>query len=184
VKLKIPLWISAQLVLAALPSPTLTAAAPQADPTGQRFVCNTGYTMEKCNKDMAVLRTTLAKYPMAQLGNWTWILVLSKDWKPIVRPRRLDPDSPAFTYYAKRETFIEEALVADVPERSDELKARWHMRPDKLLDLAVAHELGHAFCNDKSEEIANHGAERLREGQAPSCETNLEARFLEMRKPR
>ena len=177
-------WIATQLILLPVLPQATASALPREEAPLQRFVCNTGYTMEKCNKDMAVLRATLAKYPMAQLGNWTWILVLSKDWKPIVRPRGLDPDSPAFTYYARRETFIEEALVTEVPERSDELKARWHMRADKLLDLAVAHELGHAFCNDKSEEIANHGAERLREGQAPSCETNLEARFLEMRKPR
>jgi len=126
---------------------------------------------------MAFLRRTLAKYPVAQLGGWTWILVLSKDWKPTVMPRGLDPDSPAFTYYPKRETFIEEALVANVPGREGELIAHWHMSLDRLRDRAVAHELGHAFCNDKREEIANQGAERLLEGKTPSCDANPEAKI-------
>ena len=65
----------------------------------------------------------------------------SKDWKPIVMPRGLDPDSPAFTYSAKRETFIEEALVADVSGRKEELNARWHLRADELRELVIAHEL-------------------------------------------
>jgi hypothetical protein len=172
-------WIARQLIFLPALSPVTASALPQAEVPLQRFVCNTGYTMEKCLKDVAVLQRTLAKYPVAQLGKWTWVLVLSEKWKPILKPRGLDPDSPAFTYYAKRETFIEEALVADIPGRRDELKARWHMRADNLLDLAVTHELGHAFCNDKSEEIANREAERLREGQSPSCKANLEAKVPE-----
>lgn len=170
-------WIARQLIFLSALSQANGSALPQDDVPLQRFVCNTGYTMEKCLKDIAVLQRTLAKYPVAQLGKWTWVLVLSEDWKPILKPRGLDPDSPAFTYYAKRETFIEEAIVADVPGRRDELKERWHMSPDNLLHLAVSHELGHAFCNNKSEEIANRAAQRLREGRSPSCEANLEAKI-------
>ena len=137
------------------PASLRAAARPQDKPSLQHFVCSKGYTMEKCYEQVAVLRSTLVKLPLAQVGEWTWILVRSEDWKAIVVPRGLDPDSPAFTYSAKRQTFIEEALVADVPGRRDELKARWHMRADKLRELVAAHELGHAFCNDRSEAVAN-----------------------------
>lgn len=169
------LCITSQVLLLSVQHQAMASPLPKDETNPQRFVCNIGYTPEKCHKDMAVLRRTLAKYPVAQLGAWTWILVRSEDWKPTVMPRGLDPDSPAFTYYPKRETFIEEALVANVPGREDELIARWHMSIGKLRDLAVAHELGHAFCNDKSEEVANRCAERLLEGKSPYFETDLEA---------
>ena len=167
------------------PASLRAGARPQDKVSLLHFVCSRGYTMEKCYEQVAVLRSTLAKYPLAQVWEWTWILVRSEDWKAIVVPRGLDPDSPAFTYSAKRQTFIEEALIADVPGRREELKARWHMRADKLRELVAAHELGHAFCNDRSEAVANQQAERLRLGKAPSCEPNLDATILaqETRKP-
>ena len=179
-------WIATSFVLSAVSLQVKASTFPENENPRQHFVCNKGYTAEKCYEAVAVLRRTLAKYPVAQLGEWTWILVRSEDWKPIVMPRGLDTDSPAFTYYAKRETFIEEALVTNVPGRADELMARWHISRERLLDLAVAHELGHAFCNDKSEETANRGAERLLDGKVPSCETNLEAltRIGELKKLR
>jgi hypothetical protein len=67
---------------------------------------------------MAVLRKVLTKYRADELGEWTWVLVRSADWKYFVTPRGIDPDSPALTYLPKRETFIEEALVATVPRRA------------------------------------------------------------------
>jgi len=168
------------------PASLRAAARPEDKPALQHFVCSKGYTMEKCYEQVAVLRSALVKLPLAQVGEWTWILVRSEDWKAIVVPRGLDPDSPAFTYSAKRQTFIEEALVADVAGRRDELKARWHMRADKLRELVAAHELGHAFCNDRSEAVANQQAERLRDGKVPSCEPSLDARIgpREMKKLR
>jgi len=170
-------------LLASLPQ-ALVSSSPRGE-APQSFVCNTGYTLQKCTTDMAVLRKALAKYPAARLGRWTWILVLSKDWKAIVTPRGLDPDSPAFTYYAKKETFIEEALVTNVPGRDQELNARWHMSLDHLLDLALAHELGHCLCNDKSEELANRVAEELIEGRTPSCETlEIGIRVAQIKRPR
>ena len=179
-------WIVTRLIFPLfLVSPVLqlvaaqgsASASPREEAPLQRFVCNTGYTMEKCNKDIAVLRTTLAKYPTAQLGNWTWILVRSDDWKAIVLPRGLDPDSPAFTFYAKRETFIEEALVTQVSVRGRELLLKWSMSIRDLLDFAISHELGHALCNDKDEWNANRVGQLLRDGKAASCEGSLEAKI-------
>jgi hypothetical protein len=149
-------------------------------------VCNTGYNQKQCNEETLVLRKALANYPVAQLGNWTWILVRSEDWKAILLPRGLDPDSPALTFYAKRETFIEEALVTQVPVRGRELLLKWNMNMRDLLDFAIAHELGHALCNDRDERNANRVGQLLRDGKTPPCGANLEARLLatRMKKPR
>jgi hypothetical protein len=167
---------NASPIASSTPASQSSSATSQHERSPQLFVCSKDYTVDSCYKDVAVLRRALAKYPNAEIGEWTWILVRSQDWKSIVMPRGLDPDSPAFTYSAKRETFIEEALVADLSGRKEELSARWHLRGDKLRELVIAHELGHAFCNDRSETVANQQAERLQDGKAPSCEPSLEVR--------
>ena len=115
---------------------------------------------------MAILRKVLAQYRAYELGEWTWVLVRSADWKGIVTSRGMDTDSPAFTYLPKRETFIEEALVANVP---GELIIRWGMSTNDLLELAVAHELVHVLCNEKTEEKANLAARTLLKGKPLSC---------------
>jgi hypothetical protein len=186
VKLVAASWIVARLIFPLfIVSPLLPPVAAQRPTSAlqgeeialQHFVCNTGYTVEACRKDLDVLRKALANYPVAQLGNWTWILVRSEDWKAILLPRGLDPDSPAFTYYPKRETFIEEALVTQVPVRGRELLLKWNMSMRNLLDFAIAHELGHALCNDKDEWNANRVGQLLRDRKAPSCGANLEAKI-------
>lgn len=151
-------------------------AAPATSGSQQHFVCNTGYTLEKCHKDVAVLRKALDKYPVAQLGEWTWVLVRSSDWESIQATRGLDRNSPAFTYYAARETFFEEALVTEVPERRGALLVSWGMSMENLLNFAIAHELGHALCNEKDEGKANRAAKLLREGVSPNCEVQLQAK--------
>lgn len=167
-------------LLILLPTAAQESAAPlrQEQASGQRIVCNVGYTLEACRAEAAVLRLTLATYPTSQLGSWTWILVRSEDWRAIVTPRGLDPDSPIFTYYLKRQTFVEEALVASVPGRNEILQAKWRMPREKLLYLAVGHELGHAFCNEKDEAKANEVAKILRKGNSPLCGVHLEAETL------
>ena len=174
-KLRAGLQIAAQVLLA-FQSQTVAKAGPPVGAPVQHFICNTGYSLSKCQADMAVLRKTLAKYPAAELGEWTWVLVRSADWKYIVTPRGIDPDSPAFTYLPKRETFIEEVLVAIVPQRAGELILRWQMSTDDLLELAVAHELGHVLCNEGSEAKANRAARTLLNGKPLSCEVRLAAK--------
>lgn len=155
--------------LTPLPSEPRTDEKPYRSAPTQQFVCNTGYSQKRCQEEMAVLRTALTGYPLAQLGDWTWILVRSEDWKAIGLPRGLDPDSPAFTFYPKRETFIEEALVTQVPERGRELLLKWNMGMTDLLDFAIRHELGHALCNDADERNANHVARLLERKKPISC---------------
>jgi hypothetical protein len=163
-------------LVAALPSLSRTGGEPYRSTPVQKFVCNTGYKRKECHDEMVVLRKALANYPVAQLGNWTWILVRSEDWKAIVRPRGLDPDSPAFTFYPKRETFIEEALVTQIPVRDSELLLKWSMSRGDLLDLAIRHELGHALCNDANERNADRVARLLEKRKPVSCEAKAEAK--------
>jgi hypothetical protein len=186
VKLRAGLRIAAQVLLVAFQSQAVAEAGPPVGVPAQHFVCNTGYSLSKCQADMAVLRKTLAKYPAAELGEWTWVLVRSADWKYIVTPRGIDPDSPAFTYLPKRETFIEEVLVATVPQRAGGLIARWGMSTDDLLELAVTHELGHVLCNEASEAKTNRAARTLLNGKPLSCDVRLVAttRAEETRKQR
>src|SRR5882762_8819354 len=157
-------------LVAVLASQPRTDGEPYRSTPTQQFVCNTGYTQKQCREDMAVLRKALANYPVAQLGNWTWILVRSEDWKAILLPRGLDPDSPAFTFYPKRETFIEQALVTQMPVRGRELLLKWNMSTRDLLDLAIRHELGHALCNDANERNADRVANLLEQRKTISCQ--------------
>jgi len=163
-------------MVAALPSPPPTSGAPYLPTPAQKFVCNTGYSQTKCDEQVVILRNALANYPVARLGNWTWILVRSEDWKAILRSRSLDPNSPAFTYYPKRETFFEEALVTQVPVRSPELLLKWNRTPTDLLDLAIRHELGHALCNEPDERNAERVAKLLEQRKPVSCEVKAEAK--------
>lgn len=177
-KLKPYPWIVALLILVLLLRHRQAIAQDgqkDADPL-QHFVCNTGYTIKECYTDMAILKKTLAKYPTNQLGAWTWVLVRSADWKAISKLTRLDPDSPAFTRLEMRTTFIEEALVASEPERMSELMMRWHMGRSGLLDLAIAHELGHALCDEMSEGKARQLAQMLQDGESAFCDAGLAAR--------
>jgi hypothetical protein len=151
-------------------------AAPGEKANVQHFVCNTGYTLAQCRRDVAVLRRALEKYPLEQLGEWTWVLVRSSDWQSIQKVRGLDRNSPAFTYYEGRETFIEEALVSEVPGRRGALLVLWGMSMPNLLNFAVTHELGHALCNEKDESKAERVARVLRDGRPASCEVTLQAK--------
>jgi hypothetical protein len=148
----------------------LTNTAANADATPkQKFVCNTGYSVPECIRQLSTLREALKPYQPERLGEWTWVLVKSADWKVILLSRGLNPDSPAFTVLEKRQTFLEEALFVRVPNRSSELLRFWSVPLDKMLDLAVTHELGHAVCNMQDERIADSFGKQLRDGQNPEC---------------
>ena len=150
-----------------LTNPAKENAVPQ--PASQHFVCNTGYSLQQCHEQMSVLRPLLDQYGAGRLGDWTWILVKSDDWKDFKRDHRMDPDSPAFTVLDRRETFFEEALVSPVMVRRVELVRQWSLGVDDLLKLAVTHELGHALCNEKNEKKADAYGEELRKGQTVVC---------------
>ncbi len=137
--------------------------------SSQEFHCHTGYSLAQCQKDILELKKILAHYPIQELGHWTWVLVRSQDWKPISHMLRLNPDSPAFTALELRETFLEEALFLHDPLRTSELMEEWQRSMPKLLELAVTHELGHAFCEETNEAAADHFGAELRNGRLMGC---------------
>jgi hypothetical protein len=144
--------------------------------SSQEFHCHTGYSLAQCQTDILVLKKILAHYPIVGLGHWTWVLVRSQDWKPISHALRLNPESPAFTALELRETFLEEALFVHDPRRTAELMEEWQRSMPKLLELAVTHELGHAFCEEPNEAAADHFAEELRNGRLMRCRISTEPR--------
>jgi hypothetical protein len=118
---------------------------------------------------MLVLRKALANYRASDLGEWTWVLVRSEDWKLILLAHKVDPGIPALTVLGARTTFFEEALVAGPSGRVSELMDMWHLGRESLLDLAIRHELGHALCNDASERKADRVAKLLEQKRTISC---------------
>jgi hypothetical protein len=144
--------------------------------SSQEFHCHTGYSLAQCQKDILELKKVLAHYPIEGLGHWTWVLVRSQDWKPISQTLRLNPESPAFTALEPRETFLEEALFIHDPLRTSELMEEWQRSMPKLLELAVTHELGHAFCAEPNEALADHFGEELRNGRLTRCRISTESR--------
>jgi hypothetical protein len=128
----------------------ITIAQPR--PATQHFFCNTGYSLEACHQQIAALRTVVAKFPTEALGEWTWVLVRSQDWKQFWRTLGVKPKSPAITCMEKRVTFIEEVLVAEVPGRAKELIASWHMSMTELLNTAMENEMAHTLHDSPKQE--------------------------------
>jgi hypothetical protein len=149
------------ILLACLTSVGLEQASPTVA-TGFRFYCNTGYTQRDCESQLRRLRQLLADMDLAGLGEWTWVLVKTDDWKPILRRVDRDPDSPAFTILEKRQTFLEEALFKPRADRSRQLLEKWRVPLDELLAFAVAHELGHVLCREIDEQKMIEYAAQLR----------------------
>jgi hypothetical protein len=134
-----------------------------------QFFCNTGYSIESCRAHLAALRSVLSRVNVAALGEWTWVLVRSEDWRQILRRVGRDPDSPAFTILEKRQTFLEEALFVPIAERSATLLAKFRLPFDLLLEHAVLHELGHAICGERDESRAHNYAAQLRQRGVVTC---------------
>ncbi len=137
---------------------------------GQEFHCTVDYIPLEWQKEVALLQTVLHHHHVEELGEWTWVLVPSRDWKPILLRVHLDPDSPAFSLREQRKTFLEEVLFAPDAVRWPEIVHKWKIPFDQFLDFAVTHELGHAFCNEYDESKAERYAERLRRGKRPVCD--------------
>ena len=85
-----------------------------------------------------------------------WILVRSQDWKQLTSQLNLNASSPAFSQLEYRQTFLDEALIVLEPKRELELLTKWNIPFNQLVDVAISHELGHAFCNEPDEIKAEH----------------------------
>jgi hypothetical protein len=175
--MKFRTWLASipiQTLLIGIAGPVLAKAGPAADRLAtQHFFCKTGYALGSCLEQIAALKAVVAKYPTEVLGEWTWVLVRSQDWKPLIKMLGLNADSPAFTCLETKTTFIEEALVAKVPGRASDLVARWHLGMTELLNTAVEHEMAHAICHSRDEGKANHVAGILKQNRPLTCQSGL-----------
>jgi hypothetical protein len=168
-RLKNPLRLLAPLAFLAFQFPAPGVVAVQTQVSTQHFVCNVGYTAQECQTSTAALRKALARYPVHELSKWTWVLVRTEDWKQILSVKGVDTNRPAFSYLAKRETFLDGSLVAGASIRGVELSMIWHMHVEDLLDLVIRHELAHALCNEPDELKAERAATALKNGMPLSC---------------
>ena len=146
-----------------------TASAQKQASSQQHFACHVSYTPTECQVATRVLRKALERYPVDALGEWTWVLVRTEDWKQVLSQRKFDSNHPAFSYLPQRETFFDGALLVKTSIRGVELSAIWHMPIEDLFDLAIRHELAHALCNSPDETKANRAAIALKKGMPLSC---------------
>jgi hypothetical protein len=174
VKLKAYLGVAVFFVTA-LPSQAEITGEPLRSPPARHFVCDKGYTLKQCDEELVVLKKALAKYPIPELGEWTWVLVRSEYWRLTLLTQTLNPGIPALTDPAARATFFDDALVTGASGRMSELMTLWHMGRESLLDFAIRHELGHAFCNDANEMDAERVARLLEQKKPISCKAKVAA---------
>jgi len=118
---------------------------------------------------MLKLKPFLDKYGADQLGQWKWVLVSSQEWEAVLARLGFSPNVPAFTAVDAKLTFFDEALFSGSPGRVSQLMDAWRVGRSGLLDLAVRHELSHAFCKDQDESRAVHNAELLGEKRPLIC---------------
>jgi hypothetical protein len=135
----------------------------------QELYCDAAYKGGDCTTQIKMVLQRLRRYPLEQLGPWTWILVRSQTWPTLTESLGLDSGSPAFTSMEERTTFLEESLIAPTAPRGAELLRGFQTPLEKLLDLAIAHELGHAICNVEMEGGARTIGERLVAGEEADC---------------
>lgn len=135
----------------------------------QQFACGEKLPLDQCRQEAAVLKNVLVKYRAHELGEWKWVLVRTEYWKLFLAGRGISSSVPALTSLDARVTIFDEALVSGPSDRTSELMDVWHLGRDSLLDLAVRHELGHAFCNDGNEWNANRAARLLEQRKPLTC---------------
>ena len=154
------------------PDATVTHAGPAAPSSGwygQHFVCDTGYTQARCHDQMVMLARQLDRFQENVPAEWTWVLVRQDDWREVITKVGLDPHTPAFSTLSRRETFLDEALFSPNAVNAADLVRSFSTPLNQMLELAVSHELGHAFCMDRRELQANRFSDELRKTGAGRC---------------
>jgi hypothetical protein len=139
-------------------------------PSAIHFFCSQGFDQDECLRDAAALRQSLAPYPLQLLGEWSFYLVLTPDWKPLAVSHGGPAVSPAFSLLLGRATVMDRCLFTCSADRKAELQ-KWSGIPwgPSLVDVAISHELGHALCQEKNEGLANKYGKDLRDGKIPQC---------------
>ena len=133
------------------------------------FSCTTDYGPSQCLTSVALLAKVLERYPTERMGQWTFVLAGSARWRQTVKELGGDPESPAFSELSARVTVLEEELFETVDSRQAMLARRFGLPPGSILDYAVTHEMGHAICGERQENLADKYGFYLRRGIPPTC---------------
>jgi hypothetical protein len=138
-------------VAASMPLMTLSVRGPFMVENQEQLYCDSSYSLPECREQIQRLKQALQPYPLALLPNWKWVLVRADRWKPLASSLHMDRDSPAVTLLDDDTILLEESLIAPHPGRAAELMHSYNIALDQLLDVAIAHELGHAICHEQNE---------------------------------
>jgi hypothetical protein len=138
-------------VAASTPLMTVSVRGPFMVENQEQLYCDSSYSLPECRTQIEALKRALQLYPTALLPNWKWVLVRAERWKPLAASLHLNTESPAITLLDDNTTLLEESLIAPRAERAAELINSYKIALDQLLDVAIAHELGHAICHEQNE---------------------------------
>ncbi len=139
----------------------------------QIFLCDKQLRAGDCTSEIAIFKSHLQAFPVAQLGAWTWVLIQADGWGDL----GLDAASPAYTAMEERLTLIDESMLVEKNAiRTEELMRKFELPLPKLIDFAITHEMGHALCGFKEEGKADEVGRRLREGKLPYCSIPVKTR--------
>jgi hypothetical protein len=131
--------------------------------------CTTTYSPAQCLTNANELARVLRRYPTMRLADWNFVLADSEHWDQLLRSLKRDPGSPAFTELVARVTVLEDTLFETADSRRAWLAQRYGKLPGELLDYAATHEMGHAICLERNEELAEEYGFDLRMGVEPVC---------------
>ena len=134
------------------------------------FSCTTDYDPSQCLTSVALLAKVLGRYPTEKMGQWTFVLAGSAHWRQTVKKLGGDSESPAFSELSARVTVLKDELFEAADSRRETLARRFGLPPGSILDYAVTHELGHAICGERQENLADKYGFYLRRGIAPTCD--------------
>ena len=133
------------------------------------FSCTTDYDPSQCLTSVTLLAKVLGRYPTEKMGQWTFVLAGSAHWRQTVKKLGGDPESPAFSELGARVTVLKDELFETADSRQAMLARRFGLPPGSILDYAVTHEMGHAICGERQENLADKYGFYLRRGFPPTC---------------
>ena len=117
----------------------------------EHLYCDSTYSLAECRRQIETLQRALEPYPLGLLPNWKWVLVRADRWMSLTSSLHMDHDSPAVTLLDDETILLEESLISPHAARAAELMHAFKIDLNDLLDVAIAHELGHAICREKNE---------------------------------
>lgn len=147
-------------------------------PAAIEFYCTEKYSRPDCKNDISHLLVTLSHYGLAKLGPWSFVIASAEEWQDTLDRLHLPPQTQAFSALKGKMTVLSQTLLSGKVDRRAELMRLYHAGADQLLELAIAHELGHAFCRETDEAVATAYGELLRAGIFVGCRPRSAPRQL------